>query len=406
MSLDKIPERIYDVLLFGATGFTGRLVAEYLADKTRQGGDNEGLRWAIAGRNKDKLEALQKTLQQRNPACESVDVLTADLLDWSTLVALTQRTKVLITTVGPYIDNGDKVVHACIAGKADYVDITGEPEFVDLIIERYGAKARDAGVRIVNCCGFDSIPHDLGVFYTVEQLPEGEPIEVEGFVRFNGQPSGGTWRSAITAMGRLRDVRKKKAAAHASKSAASRSSRRVYSIKTRPGYNRQLRGWAAPMPTIDGSIVRRSARAIERYGPSFGYSHNGIWSSFSQVAKLGIGVGAVFALAQFGPTRNYLLERKQSGDGPSPEVRKKSWFDVRFLAKAGGTSLVTRVSGGDPGYEETAKMAAESALCLAFDGDRLPESSGIVTPAQAMGQPLLERLQKAGIGFEIVKRNP
>lgn len=413
MSDSKQPERKYDIVVFGATGFTGRLVAEYLAEVTGDGAGDDPekptIRWALAGRTRSKLEALRDELTRQYPACSSLGIITAELHDWATLVSLAQQTRVVLTTVGPYINDGDKVVYACIKGGADYVDITGEPEFVDLIIERYGDKARDSGVRIVNCCGFDSIPHDLGTYFTVKQLPADRPIEVEGFVKAKGTMSGGTWRSAVTAMGRLRDVRKQKAAKAAQRSGGRSAGRpgstdsghSVYAIWPRPGRRPELRGWVFPLPTIDGSIVRRSARSLQ-YGSLFGYAHYGITRKLSNVAMLGVGAGALFVLAQVGPIRNFLLERKQSGDGPDAAERARSFFEVTFIGKAGDASVITRVAGGDPGYGETAKMVSESALSLVLDRDRLPETSGILTPAEAFGDLLLDRLQKAGIVFEVV----
>ena len=403
------PQRDCDIVIFGATGFTGRLVAEYLADQAGGGnGGAEPMRWAIAGRHSEKLEQLKNTLEQRNPACSSVGVIQAELHDWASLVFMAQRARVVLTTVGPFIKDGDRLVHACITGGADYVDITGEPEFVDSVINQFYAQARESGRRIVNCCGFDSIPHDLGALYTVEQLPEGVPIEIEGFVRSRGSVSGGTWQSAITAMARLRASRRQ-TVAHRAGNTADRSStesssgRRVYAIKPRLRYHRDLKGWVFPLPTIDGSIVRRSARGIERYGPSFGYAHYGVSRALHRIAMLGAGLGVVFALAQLGPTRNFLLERKKSGQGPDARERASNWFEVKFVGKADNTKVTTRVSGGDPGYGETAKMAAEAALCLAFDRDRLPDVAGVLTPAIAMGDVLIERLQKAGLRFEVLQ---
>jgi short subunit dehydrogenase-like uncharacterized protein len=157
----------YDIVLFGATGFTGELTAEYLARAML----SEKFTWAIAGRSESKLEKVKQKLQAINPDCESqVDLLVADIEDQASLNTMADRAKVVITTVGPYILYGEKVVQACVEHGADYVDLTGEPEFVELIINRYHRQAEAQGVRIVNCCGFDSIPHDLGAYYTVQQL--------------------------------------------------------------------------------------------------------------------------------------------------------------------------------------------------------------------------------------------
>jgi short subunit dehydrogenase-like uncharacterized protein len=156
-----------------------------------------------------------------------------------------------------------------------------------------------------------------------------------------------------------------------------------------------------PFPTLDPQVISRSARAIERYGPDFSYSHYVSTPRLRTVAGGVLGVGALFAAAQIPPARRALLNRLKPGDGPSEEKRARSWFTVTFVGEGGGQRVVTRVSGGDPGYDETAKMLAESALCLAFDD--LPKSAGQVTTAVAMGEPLVERLRKAGIGFEVLE---
>lgn len=391
--------RSYDIVLFGATGFTGELIAEYLA-----GSVEEPVRWAIAGRNLEKLAALKDRLSARYPAVASIGMIEADNRNWGSLVFMARQARVVLTTVGPYLNGGDQLVHACITGGADYVDITGEPDFVNDSVARFDDKAREKGVRIVHCCGFDSIPHDLGVFYTVQQLPADQPITVEGFVQANGALSGGTWQTAIKAMSRGSELGRQAATERkAGEDDSLRRGRRVRGLKPRVGYRRDVRGWVFPLPTIDPQIVLHSARLIDRYGPDFRYAHYGKTRSLVRLAAGAAGVLALVLLSQWGPTRAKLLEYRKSGEGPSPEKRARSWFRVTFVGKAGDARVVTRVSGGDPGYTETAKMAAESALCLARDRDRLPERSGVLTPAAAMGQPLLERLQRAGIRFEVVQ---
>ncbi len=267
---------------------------------------------------------------------------------------------------------------------------------------RHHARAAETGARLVHACGFDSIPHDLGAQFTVEQLPEDVGIDLRGFVSAGGRPSAGTYHSAITAFSRVRDTNR---AAGARKRAEPRpADRRVRGSKQPPYRESEVGAWALPMPTIDPQVILRSARALERYGPDFTYGH------FAAVKRLPVAIGAtgglagLFALAQLPPTRNWLLGRMDSGDGPSAEQRAKSWFRVRFVGKGGGRRVVTEVSGGDPGYGETSKMLAESALCLAHDD--LPETAGQVTTAQAMGATLTGRLQRAGISFETVSSGP
>jgi saccharopine dehydrogenase (NAD+, L-glutamate forming) len=378
-------EREHDIVLFGATGFTGALTAEYLAQNAP-----DGLRWALAGRNRAKLDALSERLGV------DVPLLHADVTDEASLRSVAESARVVITTVGPYVAYGEPLVAACAAAGTDYVDLTGEPEFVDRMYCRYHDEASKTGARIVHACGFDSIPHDLGVLFTVEQLPEGVPLNVRGFVRAGGRPSGGTFHSAMTAFSRVRETQQ----AHKERSRAEgRENGRRVRLEAKP--HRELGYWAVPMPTIDPQVIARSARALDRYGPEFTYGH------YAGVKRLPIAVGGVagaaslFVAAQIPPVRKALLGRLSPGDGPSESERAKSWFKVRFVGEGGGERVVTMVSGGDPGYGETSKMLAESALCLAQDD--LPDTSGQVTTAVAMGDTLIARLQRAGIGFEVLE---
>jgi short subunit dehydrogenase-like uncharacterized protein len=305
----------------------------------------------------------------------------------------------VITTVGPYINYGEPLVAACAAAGTDYVDLTGEPEFVDLMWLRYHEQAKETGARLVHSCGFDSIPYDLGVLFTVSKLPEGAPMSVEGFVRVGGTFSGGTYHSAVHIMGRLREGIK--VARERRQREASASDRRVRGGAVRPHRDEFGGGWAVPFPTIDPQTVLRSARALDRYGPDFSYSHYLVVKRLPILAGMAAGAGTAVALAQLAPTRKLLLKLKDPGEGPSPEQRERSWFRVRFRAQANGTELRTEVSGGDPGYSETSKMLAQAALCLAHD--QLPTTAGQVTPAVAMGQALIDRLQREGISFEVLK---
>jgi short subunit dehydrogenase-like uncharacterized protein len=389
-------ERQYDVVVLGATGFTGALTAEYLARKAP--GETRG---ALAGRNEAKLEKVRERLTELNAACATLPLLHADTNDPESLRKLAESTKVLITTVGPYIHYGEPVVAACAAAGTDYVDLTGEPEFVDRMWLRYNDQAVQTGARIVHSCGFDSIPYDLGALFTVEHLPDGEPIRLSGFVRAGGMPSGGTFHSAIHIMGRLRH-----GAAVARERRARESGpagRRVRGVAGRPHYDADAGGWVVPFPTIDPQTVLRSARTLDRYGPDFTYSHYLVSKRLATLMGLGAGAGAVVALAQLPPTRNLLLKLKDPGEGPSEEQRAKSWFRVRMVGASNGTRVVTEVKGGDPGYGETSKMLGESALCLAHDS--LPERAGQITPAVAMGGHLIERLQAAGIEFRVVEQS-
>jgi saccharopine dehydrogenase (NAD+, L-glutamate forming) len=387
-------KRPYDIVLFGATGFTGGLTAEYLARHAPA-----SLRWALAGRNRGKLEAVRKRLAAIRPELGTLPLLDADSGNPASLRSVAESTRVVITTVGPYLLHGEPLVAACAAAGTDYVDLTGEPEFVDRMWLGYHEQAQRSGARLVHCCGFDSIPHDLGVMFTVQQLPQGVPLRIEGFVRAGGRFSAGTYHSAINAMARLRE------ASQVLKQRIGREGRpqgrRIGAAGSGVRRDKDLGGWVVPMPTIDPQVVKRSASMLDRYGPDFRYSHYVQLKSLSQVAMLGGGIGAIVALAQFPPTRRWMLGRKQSGEGPDEARRARSWFRVRFVGEGGGKRVVTEVSGGDPGYGETSKMLAESALCLALDP--LPKVAGQVTTAVAMGDALMQRLQKAGIEFKVVE---
>ncbi|MEV2216715.1 saccharopine dehydrogenase NADP-binding domain-containing protein [Streptomyces sp. NPDC050997] len=381
-------DRPYDIVLFGATGFVGTLTAEYLAAHAP-----EGLRWAVAGRGEAKL----RELCERLPGGAEIGVLRADVSDPASLRALAEQARVVATTVGPYVTYGEDLVAACADTGADYLDLTGEPEFVDLTYVRHDARARETGARLVHACGFDSVPHDLGVYFTVRQLPEGVPLTVDGFVSVDAAFSGGTFASALNQFARGRQVLA--AARDRGRHEPRLVGRRACAPAGAPRFAPEVDAWALPLPTIDPQIVRRSATALERYGPDFRYRQ------YAAVRRLPVAVGgvaavgALLAAAQLPPTRRWLSDRVKPGEGPGPEKRAKSWFRIRFVGEGGGRRVFTEVAGGDPGYGETAKIFAEAALSLAFD--ELPPSAGQVTTTVAMGDALTERLRRAGITFRV-----
>lgn len=388
-------DRPFDLVLFGATGFTGRLAAEYLATTLR----DTPVRWALAGRSTSKLESVRAALVAIDPRCAELPLLQADSADASSLAATAAKTRVVLTTVGPYVRLGEPLVAACVEAGTDYVDITGEPAFVHRMIERYGDAARAAGVRIVSCCGFDSIPHDLGVLFAVRQMPAGEAIEAEGIVRASGTFSGGTWHSTLDGFARMREDR----GALRPRPEERDPSRTVRGARPSLRYDHPLGMWLCPLPTIDPLIVLRSARLVPEYGPDFRYGHYAGVRSTLTVAGGAVGLSALVLLAQFKPTLSLLRKVRDPGDGPSPEVRARSKFSVTVRAVSRSKRVVTRVRGGDAGYTETAKMVSEAALCLAFDRDKLPSRVGVLTPAAAMGDALIDRLVRAGIVFETLE---
>ncbi|MGY2700432.1 saccharopine dehydrogenase family protein [Nocardioides sp. HB32] len=380
--------REHDVVLVGATGFTGGLTAEYLARHAPA-----GLRWALAGRNPARLEAV------RDRIGVDVPLLHADTSDPASLADLAASTRVVITTVGPYLEHGEPLVAACAEAGTDYVDLTGEPEFVDRVYLQHHATAERTGARLVHACGFDSIPHDLGAMHCVQELAASGPVRMRGVVRTGATASGGTIHSALGQFSRARQMR---AVMQERRRAEPRpEGRRSRAVSGKPHRDPLLKYWLLPLPTIDPFVVARSGAALPAYGPDFSYSHYAGTRTLRYAVGGAVGVAALFGAAQVPPVRNFLLGRVPQGEGPDEGRRAKSWFRVDFVGEGDGRTVHTRVSGGDPGYTETAKMLAESALCLALDDN--PPTAGQVTTAQAMGDNLLARLQAAGIRFEVIE---
>jgi short subunit dehydrogenase-like uncharacterized protein len=396
----------YDIVLFGATGFTGELTARVLLSQMPP-----GARWALAGRDHQKLAALRERLAGADPAAAELSLLTADVGDPPTLEALALSSRVVISTVGPYLAHGQALVAACAKAGTDYMDLCAEPEFVDLMYLRYHQLARETGARLVHSCGFDSVPYDLGALFTISQIPEAAevPIALEGFALASGAISGGTYHSAVGALGRLKESgrvgRQRRSVERHAPDGKLAEGRRVRGISRRPHRDRFAGGWVVPAPTIDPQQVLRTARLNERYGPDFSYAHYIVTRKLRTTVGLVVSVGLLAMLAQVRPTRAALLKLKRPGSGPSENKRAKSFFRVRFRARVDGPQarvLVTEVSGGDPGYGETAKILAHAALCLAFDEAPAP-GGGQWSPALALGQPLIDRLVAAGIVFRVVE---
>ncbi|HEX5660274.1 MAG TPA: saccharopine dehydrogenase, partial [Polyangiales bacterium] len=289
----------------------------------------------------------------------------------------------------------------CAEHGTDYVDSTGEFSFVRTMRARYGERARETGAIMVSCCGVDSIPTDLGLFYTVLQMAarghgQGDgPMTVEGLFETRARPSGGTWNSVLSVMGEIREAPARVAPPRA------REGRRVSRVEGKLHRDREF-GWVLPFSTIDPEIALHSAAALPEYGEDFSYAHYLVLRSLPKVIGLGVGMGGIALLAQAELGRKLLGRALVSGKGPSEAERKKSWFKLRLRAQRGSFQLQTEVRGGDPGYDETAKMLSESALCLAVDRARLPAQRGVLTPACAFGEVLLKRLSRAGLVFETV----
>ena len=404
--------RDLDVLLLGATGFTGALTAAELA--TRATGTR--LRWGVAGRHRGRLERLARDLPGRP------EVVVTDVTDAASLAAAAARTRVLATTVGPYAALGAPVARACAAAGTHYADITGEPAFVAALEREVDPVARASGATMVVCCGFDSVPHDLGAQLAVAHLPDDASMAVRGYVRARGRLSGGTARTALAVLGGRPDADAPDAAtatgAEDVRPRAVRSARRLDLGAHRPT---RLGGWAVPLPTIDPLIVLRSARVLPGYGTSFAYGHYAHVRRTATLVGAGLGLGAAAVAARTAPGRR-ALERllPDPGEGPDAAARAAGGFTVLMLGSARGTSeaaaeaarrggaedvaVVVRVRGGDPGYGGTARMLAEAALTLA--SDERPDVAGVVTPAVGLGAPYRRRLEGSGMTFEVVEAPP
>lgn len=402
-------DRSYDVVVFGATGFVGKLLAGYLA-----GHAPPETRIALAGRSRERL---QQVLDSLPGAARGWAVLTADSSDGSALDALAGQTRVLATTVGPYARYGMPVVEACARAGTHYADLTGEVLFVRDAIDRVDAVARETGARIVHACGYDSIPSDLTTFLLAERAradDAGGLRDVRLVATLKGGFSGGTVDSMRAQLEALRE---------------DPSRRRVvgdpYALSPdRPAEpdTRQPRDAGPPVRTPDGRwtapfvmapfntrIVRRSNALQDwAYGRAFSYGETmgcgrGPVGALTAAGVTGGLVGALAAMA-FPPTRA-LLDRvlPAPGTGPGEEARANGWF--RMVVDAGTESgrryRATAGGSGDPGYAATAVMLGESALALALDGDRLPDRAGSLTPATAMGVVLVDRLRAAGHTYEV-----
>jgi short subunit dehydrogenase-like uncharacterized protein len=394
---ERTSDRPYDLVLFGATGFTGELTAEYLAAHLPA-----NARWALAGRNQAKLEALRERLARIDSSAASLaglELLRADVSDPESLRAVAESARVVATTVGPYLQYGEPLVAACAAAGTDYLDLSGESEFIDRMYLAHHATAMRTGARLVHACGFDSIPHDLGALFTVRQLPSDVPLTIRGIVRTNAMISGGTLHSALGQMARGRQMRQ--AAVSRKRVEPRPEGRRVRAYGRPPHRDADLHTWLLPLPTCDPTIVKRSAAARADYGPDFSYAH---YAGLKRLTTLigGIaGAGGLVVAAQIPPLRRLIGSRIPQGQGPSESRRARSWFTVDFIGEGAGQKVHTQVRGGDPGYAETAKMLSEAAMCLAYDDN--PDASGQVTSATAMGESLLRRLVEAGISFSVIE---
>ncbi len=422
-------ERSYAVVLYGATSFVGQITAHYLtqflSDPSNQNGSNS-VTWAIAGRDQEKLETLQTELsaaQKDGQEKAKVDIIIANSNDETSLDKMTKQAKVIISTVGPYLKYGEPLIKSCTKNGTDYVDLTGEAIFIKDMMDQYQDDAKSSGARIVNSCGFDSIPSDLGVFFT-QQRAEAKfdaPCEVINMrvKAAKGGLSGGTIASMATIfeeVGKDKARRKQLANPYLLNDDKNAPSVRQDNV-SKPEYDSEHERWLAPfvMASINTRIVHHSNQLLGyEYGRNFKYDE-AMWMKDGVKGKLmsyGMSVGLLgFATAMsIKPSREFLSKHvlTKSGDGPSKSEQENGYFDIRFFGETSKKEKIhTKVTGDkDPGYGSTSRMLAQSALCLAQDISREDIAGGFWTPASAMGEKLLTRLEThAGLSFEVVDSN-
>jgi short subunit dehydrogenase-like uncharacterized protein len=405
-------DREFDLILWGATGFTGRLVAEYLL--AHYGPDS--LRWAIGGRNESRLADVRDRLGARE-----LPVVLGDAEDDEEMASLARRARVVCTTVGPYARYGSGLLSACAAAGTHYCDLTGELHWIRRMLDAHHSRAEASGARIVPTCGFDSIPSDLGVFFLQREVRSRydapSPHVKCGVAGFSGAMSGGTVASMLNMMdeaGTDASVRRIMADPYAINPEARRR-RPEARDRVSPAYDEDFGQWTAPfvMAGVNTRVVRRSAALLpDAYGSDFRYEESlltgGGPAGAAKASAVAAGLAAALGAMAIGPLRRLVAPRlPQPGDGPTPEQQEKGYWDMRFFAEPpdvpGAAPVRVRLRGDrDPGYGSTSKMLAESAVCLALDP--LEAGGGFHTPASAMGDALIERLQKrAGVTFEVLE---
>lgn len=402
-----------DVVVYGATSFVGKILSRYLLE---QFGVNKSLRWAIAGRSQDKLDALRAELGK--PAAK-LEALLADAADEQALASMCARTRVVVSTVGPYALFGEPLVKVCAQGGTDYCDLTGEPQWIRRMLDRHEAAAQASGARIVHCCGFDSIPSDLGVHFLQQQARErfGAPcVEVKMRVRtLRGGFSGGTVASLLNAVKEATSnpaMRKLMGNPYALCPPGHGFTRRQPNVAF-AAWDKDFKSWMAPfvMAAINTRVVQRSnALAGAERIADFSYDEAtltgaGIRGRATAVALASALAG--FMLASAIPPSRWALQRfvlPAAGEGPSPNAQARGGFDLRFFGRtAHGQTLRCKVTGDrDPGYGSTAKMLGQAAACLALDIGKQDRPGGFWTPATIFGERLIERLRAhSGLTFEV-----
>lgn len=403
--------RQFDIIVQGATGFTGKLVTDYLL---REYGIGRDLRWAIAGRSEAKLSELR---DQLGDTARGLELIVADSFDKVVLEKMASRTRVVLTTVGPYALYGSDLVAACVGAGTHYCDLAGEAQWIRKMIDKHHERAKETGATIVHCCGFDSIPMDIGVWALQDSVHEkhGQYCQsISMMVRASkGTASGGTLASVLNLVEESRKDR-----------AIARVLIHPYSLNPegeRDGpddrdqqsvvYREDAKSWTAPfiMAGINTKIVRRShALNGYPYGKEFRYDESVMtgrgFVGWFKGMSVTLGLGAFVFLASYAPSRKLLQKfvLAKPGEGPDEEMQKTGFFNLIQIGKlSDGRTVRARITGDqDPGYGSTSKMLSECAVCLAKD--ELDGGGGVLTPASAMPRPLLKRLRaNAGLTFEL-----
>lgn len=403
-------ERTHDLVVFGATSFVGQLLCRYLNERHGSRGD---LNWAIAGRNPDKLDRVADELGL------TVDQIVADADDPEALVSLAESTRVIVSTVGPYAKYGSGLVAAAVASGTDYCDLTGEPHWMQQMIDEHHEQASRTGSRIVHSCGFDSIPSDLGVLFTQRSALEllGESCtQISMRVKaMKGAASGGTVASMLNILEETSadpSLRRVLTNPYALAPEGMRTGVRQPNV-TLPAKDDVSGRWVAPfvMASVNTRIVHRSHALKGRpWGEDFLYDEAMMTGSGPlgavKAGAISGGLAGFIGATAISPVRKALAATvlPKPGEGPSPEAQEAGFYDLRFFgATPSGAAIHTRVTGDrDPGYGSTAKMLGESAVAL-LELDPADVPGGFWTPSTAFGEPLIERLvEHAGLTFEIV----
>ncbi|MBJ8482010.1 saccharopine dehydrogenase family protein [Acinetobacter vivianii] len=407
----------YDLVVFGATSFVGQILTRYLAEyfSTQQ----EQLRWAIAGRSQQKLQDLKSSLGTLG---ESLPILIADASNQAELNALCAQTRVVVSTVGPYALYGEPLIQACVTNGTDYCDLTGETQWIKKMIEKYESQAQQSGARIVHCCGFDSVPSDMGVYYLQQQAQKqfnAPATQVSMRVKtLKGGASGGTVASLINVIQEAAAdpaLRKDLVNPYVLCPPDHGNSQRQIYIKTAK-FDSDFNAWIAPfvMAAVNERVVHRSnALSGNAYGSNFSYNEailtgEGLKGRFKALGVVS-GLG-VFMLAAVSKPVSQLMERymlPKPGEGPTPEQQRTGRFDLRFVGKTeAGQPLKIKVTGDrDPGYGSTGKMLGQAALSLAIDhvkeDKKTGRAGGFWTPATMFDDRFIQRLTKhAGLAFQ------